>query len=120
MEKECQAALEEERLLQEEKASGEAQLEQKRKEIQENEIELFHREKDLEQLGKEISQFQEKMDVLQFEEKQLEEEKDEIEREKEAVRRPDGDPGRGPEGERRGRSVPQAGDGHLETRRLNG
>jgi chromosome segregation protein len=80
LERWCQSALEEERLLQGERASHETLLEQKRKEIQENEIELFHKEKDLEQLGKEISQFQEKLDVLQFEERQLEEEKGEIER----------------------------------------
>ncbi len=79
-EKECQSVLEEERVLQGEVTLHEALLGQKRKEIQEKEIEFLHREKDLEQIGKEISQSQEKMEVLQFEGKQLEEESGEIER----------------------------------------
>ena len=81
-EKWCQGALEEEKTLQGEIAANEVLIDQRRKEIQEKEIELFHKEKDLEQLGKEIFQFQEKMEVLQFEGKQLEEESGEIEREK--------------------------------------
>jgi chromosome segregation protein len=81
-EKVCQQALEEERLLQGEIASSEALLGQRRKEIQDKEIELFHKEKDLEQLGKEISQFREKVEVLDFERRELEEENGEIEREK--------------------------------------
>jgi chromosome segregation protein len=51
-EKGCQSALEEERGLQGEITSNEVLLEQRKKEIQEKEIELFHKEKDLEQLGK--------------------------------------------------------------------
>ncbi|OGP89719.1 MAG: chromosome segregation protein SMC [Deltaproteobacteria bacterium RBG_16_48_10] len=81
-EKGYQSALEEERLLQGEITSNGAVLDQRRKEIQEKEMELFHKERDLEQLGKEISQFQEKIEVVQFEGKQLEEEKEEIERER--------------------------------------
>jgi chromosome segregation protein len=81
-----QGALEEEKRLQGEIGANEALLDQKKKEIQEKEIELFHKERDLEQLGKEILQSQEKMEVLRFEGKQLDEESGEIEREKQESR----------------------------------
>ncbi len=58
----------------------EAQLENRKKEIQEKEIELLHQERDLEELKKEISQIHQKMEILQFEGQELREEEIEIDR----------------------------------------
>jgi chromosome segregation protein len=81
----CRKANEEEDLLRREIAGRQDQLENRKEEIQEKEIELLHQARDLEGLNKEISQFRQRMEVLQFEQKQLEEENQDIEREKKEV-----------------------------------
>jgi chromosome segregation protein len=84
-EEECRKAFEEEGRLQKEISEREDQLEGRKKEIQEKDIELLHRERDLEGLKKETSQFHQTMEVIQFEQKQLEEENQDLEKEKEEV-----------------------------------
>jgi chromosome segregation protein len=84
-EEKCRKAYEEEEHLQQEVVEREDQLENRKKEIQEKEIELLHQERDLEGLRKEISQFHQRREVLQFEGKELEEEHQDIEKEREAV-----------------------------------
>jgi chromosome segregation protein len=84
-EEECRKAHEEEERLQKGIGEKEIQLEGRRKEIQEKEIELLHQERDLEGLKKEISQFHQRMEVVQFEQKQLEEENQDLEKEKTEV-----------------------------------
>jgi chromosome segregation protein len=84
-EERCQAAFGEEKRIQQEMVEKEAQLEERRKGIQEKEIELLHRERDLEGLRKEISQFHQRMDVLQFEGQELEREEQDIEEEMKSV-----------------------------------
>ena len=81
----CRKANEEEDLLQQEIVGREGQLESRKREIQEKEIELLHQERDLEGLTKEISQFQQRMEIVQFEQKQLEEENQDLEKEKNEV-----------------------------------
>jgi chromosome segregation protein len=78
----CRKANEEEDLLRREIVEREGQLEDRKREIQEKEIELLHQERDLEGLTKEISQFQQRMEIVQFEQKQLEEENQDLEKEK--------------------------------------
>lgn len=81
----CQKACEEEGRLQEEIVEREVQLENRRKEIQEKEIERLHQTSDLEGMRKEISQFEQRMEVVQFELSQLEEEDQELEKEEREV-----------------------------------
>jgi len=81
----CQKAYQEEECLQQEILVRETQLENRKKDIQEKEIELLHQERDLEELKKEISQIHQKMEVLQFEEQELREEEIEIDREMKSV-----------------------------------
>jgi chromosome segregation protein len=78
----CRKANEEEDLLRREIVEREGQLEGRKREIQEKEIELLHQERDLEGLNKEISQFQQRMEIIQFEQKQLEEENQDLKKEK--------------------------------------
>jgi len=84
-EEDCRKAYEEEGRLQEEISEREAQLEGRKKEIQEKDIELLHRERDLEGLNKEISQFHQKVEIVQFEQRQLEEEEQDLEKDKREV-----------------------------------
>jgi chromosome segregation protein len=84
-EEECRKAYEEEERLQKVIHEKGVQLEGRRKEIQEKEIELLHQERDLEGLKKELSQFHQRMEVIQFEQKQLEEENQDLEKEKREV-----------------------------------
>jgi chromosome segregation protein len=84
-EEECRKAYEEEGRLQKVIHEKGVQLEGRRKEIQEKEIELLHQERDLEGLKKELSQFHQRMEVIQFEQKQLEEENQDLEKEKREV-----------------------------------
>jgi chromosome segregation protein len=81
----CRKANEEEHFLQQEIVVKGDQLENRKREIQEKEIELLHQERDLEGLTKEISQFHQRMEIIQFEQKQLEEEKQDLEKEKNEV-----------------------------------
>jgi chromosome segregation protein len=81
-EEKCKKAYEEETRLQEEISVNESRLGERRRELQEKEIELLHRERDLEGLNKELTQYHERMDVLRYEWKQLEEEAEDIVREK--------------------------------------
>ena len=78
----CRKANEEEDLLRREIVGREGQLENRKREIQEKEIELLHQERDLEGLNKEIVQFRQRKEVVQFEKDQLEEENQELEKEK--------------------------------------
>ena len=81
----CQRAHEEEDRLQQEIVEREGQLENKKKEIQEKEIEFLHQERDLEGLRKEISQSHQRMEVIGFEGKELKEEERDIEEEMKVV-----------------------------------
>jgi chromosome segregation protein len=81
----CRKAYEEEGHLQQEIVEREGQLENRKREIQEKEIELLHQERDLEGMRKETSQFHQKVEVIQFEQKQLEEEDQDLDKEKKEV-----------------------------------
>jgi chromosome segregation protein len=81
----CQRAYEEEERLQREMVEREGQLENKKKEIQEKEIELLHQERDLEGWRREILQSHQRMEVIGFEGRELKEEEKEIEEEMKAV-----------------------------------
>ena len=81
----CQMAYEEEERLQREMVEREGQLENKKKEIQEKEIELLHQERDLEGWRREILQSHQRMEVIGFEGRELKEEEKEIEEEMKAV-----------------------------------
>jgi len=81
----CRKANEEENLLQQEIVERGSQLENRKREIQEKEIELLHQERDVEGLTKEISQFRQRMEIIEFERKQLEEENQDLEKEKNEV-----------------------------------
>ncbi len=81
----CQKAYQEEESLQQEILVRETQLENRKKGIQEKEIELLHQERDLEELRKENSQIHQKKEVLQFEEQELRQEEIEIDREMKSV-----------------------------------
>ena len=81
----CRKADEEEDLLQQEIVGRGGQLENRKREIQEKEIELLHQERDLEGLKKEISQFRQRMEIIEFEQKQLEGENQDLEKEKNEV-----------------------------------
>jgi chromosome segregation protein len=81
----CRKANDEEGLLQQEIVGRGGQLENRKREIQEKEIEILHQERDLEGLKKEISQFHQRMEVIQFEQEQLEEENQDLEKEKNEV-----------------------------------
>ncbi len=80
-----QRALEEEESLQNRIAEKERELEERKKEIQAKEIELFHQDRDLEGLNKEISQIHQRLEVILFEKRQLEEENEELEIERKKV-----------------------------------
>jgi chromosome segregation protein len=84
-EEECRKALEEERRLHQEILEKEIRLENRKKEIQEKEIELLHQNRDLEGVNKEISQFRQRAELLQFEGEELHEEGKEIEEEMKTV-----------------------------------
>jgi chromosome segregation protein len=84
-EERCRKANDEEDLLQQEIVGRGGQLENRKREIQEKEIEILHQERDLEGLKKEISQFHQRMEVIQFEQGQLEEENQDLEKEKNEV-----------------------------------
>ncbi len=81
----CRKANDEEGLLRQEIVGRGGQLENRKREIQEKEIEILHQERDLEGLKKEISQFHQRMEVIQFEQEQLEEENQDLEKEKNEV-----------------------------------
>ena len=81
----CRKANNEEDLLQQEIVVRGGQLENRKREIQEKEIEILHQERDLEGLKKEISQFHQRMEVIQFEQGQLEAENQDLEKEKNEV-----------------------------------
>lgn len=81
----CQRTYEEERRVQEEIIEREGRLENRKKTIQEKEIELLHQTRDLEGMRKEVSQFEQRMEVVQFEQSQLEEEDQELEKEEREV-----------------------------------
>jgi chromosome segregation protein len=81
----CRLALEEEGRLHQEILEREAQLENRKREIQEKEIELLHQDRDLEGVRKEITQFNQRAELLRFEEEELRAEEKEIEEGKKAV-----------------------------------
>lgn len=84
-EQKCGKALEEEERLHREILEREIRLENRKREIQEKEIELLHQDRDLEGVRKEISQFHQRADLLRFEGEELRGEAKEIEEEMKTV-----------------------------------
>jgi chromosome segregation protein len=84
-EQKCGKALEEEERLHQEILEREVRLENRKREIQEKEIELLHQDRDLEGVRKEIAQFHRRADLLRFEGEELRGEEKEIEKEMKAV-----------------------------------
>jgi chromosome segregation protein len=84
-EERCRKALEEEGCLHQEIFEREIRLENRKKDIQEKEIELLHQDRDLEGVRKEISQFHQRAELLRFEEEELRGEEKEIEEEMKTV-----------------------------------
>jgi len=77
-EDQCRQALEEEGRFHQEIFEREVRLENRKKEIQEKEIELLHQDRDLEGVKKETSQFLQRAELLRFEEEELRGEEKEI------------------------------------------
>lgn len=75
----CRQAFEEEERLHQEMVTREVQLDNRKKEIQEKEIELLHQNRDLEGLRKEMSQFHQRAELLRFEAEELRGEEKDIE-----------------------------------------
>ena len=81
----CRQLLSDEQHLHQEIHEREVRLEDRKKEIQEKEIELLHQDRDLEGVRKEISQLHQRAELLRFEEEELRAEQNEIEEEKKTI-----------------------------------